>query len=210
MPSARDIFVKCDELERLPSENRQNYLFELEWLARQLPHGCRVLQVGSMDGMRVVRLLEVRPDLVLTGLEIESDLVTLARQTVLEHDMDAEFVHGDATAPPVELGSYDYVICLNNTLGYIPEAELAVKQMKKLAGIVVLSVYGEKFDDELAQRYFAAIGLAVREIVDDMIMLRDFSSVQRFPHSAVVGWGGDVIETPIGYLTILKGENPST
>lgn len=210
MPSARDIFVKCDELDRLPAGNRDNYLFELEWLASELPQGCHMLQVGSMDGMRIVRLLEVRPDVIPTGLEIEGDLVRLARHTVSQHGMSASFVHGDITAPPVGLDCYDYTICLNNTLGYIPNVNAAIDQMKKTAPTVVISVYGEKFDDALAERYFDAIGLAVREIVDDTIVLKDFSSVRRFPRSVVSTWGGRVIETPIGYLTTLQGEENAT
>jgi len=207
--SAKDVFIKCDELDRLPPENRDNYLFELEWLAEELPRGCNVLQVGSMDGMRALRLLEARPDLRITGLEIESDLVKLAAENTARYGDHASFVHGDITQPPDGLDAYTYVICLNNTLGFIPDVERAIEQMKRLGHTVVISVYGERFDEPLARRYFAAIGLTIREFADDMITLQDFSSVRRFPRSAVLAWRGDsLVETPIGYLTTLSGLIP--
>lgn len=207
MASAKEIFVKCDELERLPSANRQNYLFELEWLARELPHACRVLQVGSMDGMRVIRLLEVRPDLELTGLEIEPDLVALAKDNLANVKKDAEFVQGDITTPPPALECFTYTICLNNTLGYIPDTDVAIEQMKRHGEVVVVSVYGEQFNEKLAREYFDAIGLEVREIKNNMIVLQDFSTVRRFPRSVVEAWGGHhIVDTPIGYLTVLSGD----
>jgi hypothetical protein len=206
MPSARDVFVKCDELELLPDENRRNYLFELEWLTQELPTAATVLQVGSMDGMRALRMLEARPDLLITGLEIESELVSLATDTLNKRSLPARFIHGDITAPPTDLTPTRYVICLNNTLGYIPEGSVAIEQMKRYGENVVVSVYGERFDDSLARRYFESIGLAVRELKDDAIIFRDFSSVKRFTRASVAAWGGHtILDTPIGYLTVLSG-----
>lgn len=186
MASAKDIFVKCDELDGLPEPNRRNYLFELELLADRLPAAAKVLQVGSMDGMRAVRLLRRRPDLRFTGLEIEPELVELARTNLQAAGMEAEFVSGDITRPP-ELPGYDWVLCLNNTLGYIPDERRALENMRRLGARVVVSVYGQRFDDALARRYFGAIGLA------------DYGGVRRYKPSAVRGWGGGVTETPIGY-----------
>ena len=206
MARAKDIFVRCDELENLPSENRANYLFELEWLASELPRDCTVLQVGSMDGMRARRLLEVRPDLHITGLEIEDELVELSSKNVADHADHTSFVHGDITKPPAMLATYTYVICLNNTLGYIPDVNGAINQMTRLGKAVVISVYGEKFDDSLARRYFDSIGLTVREVSGDVVRLEDFSAVRRFPRASVEAWHGTaVVETPIGYLTTLPG-----
>lgn len=205
MPSPKEVFVNCDELEQLPAENRENYLFELEWLARELPHDASVLQVGSMDGMRALRLLEARPDLSVTGLEIEPELVKVARRTLSAEAKDAAFVEGDITDPPAELSSFAYALCLNNTLGYIPDVEAAVRQMRRLGDTAVVSVYGERFDAELSARYFEAIGLAVREVDGDTFVLEDFSSVRRFPRDTVASWGGDtLVETPIGYLTVMR------
>src|SRR5258708_20679953 len=82
MPSPIENLIHCDELDRLPEAHRANYLAELEILSRELPVGTAALQVGSMDGERIIRLLRLRPDLRLTGLEIDSELADLARTNI--------------------------------------------------------------------------------------------------------------------------------
>jgi len=189
MPSAKDIFVKCDELESLPEPNRRNYLFELERLGQILPKDSRVLQVGSMDGLRVIKLLQVRPDLTLTGLDIEPELVDLARRNVADANLAATFVLGDITAPPA-MPQFDWVICLNHTLGYIPDQDKAVHEMRRLGRHVAISVFGEKFNKQLARDYFSAIGLD------------DYGSVKRYTRRDIGAWGGQITETPIGYFVV--------
>lgn len=203
MSSAKDVFIRCDELDALPDENRRNYLFELEWLAENLPRGANVLQVGSMDGMRALRMLEVRHDLRITGLEIEADLVSLATQTLRKRGLNAQFIHGDITAPPPSVEIYSHVLCLNNTLGYIANYEKAIEEMRKRGETTVVSVYGEQFDNDLAKRYFGAIGLSVRRLSGDTIYFDDFSPVRRFARETVSAWGGVVTKSPIGYLSVL-------
>src|SRR3989338_1132421 len=128
MPSPKDVYVKCDVLENIPKQNRDNWLKEIDLLRRELTPSARVLQVGSMDGTRAIRLLEARPDLKIVGLEIEAPLVELAQQKVADAGLSADFVHGDITDPPT-LDRFDYVICLNNTLGYVPEQAKAIAGM---------------------------------------------------------------------------------
>ncbi len=77
MAAPEDSYVRCDDLESIPIPNRRNYEIEHDLLINQLPKSARVLQIGSMDGMRIIRLLKARPDLHITGLEIEEALVEL-------------------------------------------------------------------------------------------------------------------------------------
>lgn len=93
------VFARCDDLDAIPRVNRENYLLELDLLAAQLPVGARVLQVGSMDGRRLLRLEGRRPDLRLTGLEIEPAFVELAQRSA-DPGTAATFVRGDITNPP--------------------------------------------------------------------------------------------------------------
>ena len=67
MPSPKDIYVNCDVLEDIPKPNRDNWLKEIDLLRLDLAQNTSVLQVGSMDGTRAMRLLETRPDLKITG-----------------------------------------------------------------------------------------------------------------------------------------------
>jgi len=99
-------------LENIPKQNRDNWIHEIKLLNQKLPKNAKVLQIGSMDGTRIINILKARPDLQLTGLEIDSELVEIANKKVPE----VNFIHGDITNPP-SLEKFDYVICLNNTLG---------------------------------------------------------------------------------------------
>lgn len=205
MPRPSDVYVRCDELERLPARCRENWLYEIELLRQELPKGARIVQVGSMDGTRAIRLLEARPDLSVTGLEIDEALVALAQEKAAAAGIRAQFVHGDITSPPAL--RFDYCVCLNNTLGYISDQEKAVAGMKTLGERVIISVYGEKFND-LARAYFTAVGLELARIEPGRFVMKDFTSVRRYRRGDVASWG-TVIETPIGYYCVLGKEKRS-
>lgn len=203
MPEPKDVYIKCDVLEDLPKPNRDNWLFEISLLSKKLPRNANVLQVGSMDGTRIIKLLEARPDLKLTGIEIEAPLVEFAKKNAAESGLNANFIHGDITNPPT-LSQFDFVICLNNTLGYIPEEQKAINKMKPLGKNIIISVYGEKFNDKLARSYFKAINLEIDHIENDNFIMKDFTVVKRYSKKEVKSWRGKIIETPIGYFCILK------
>ncbi len=203
MAAAKDIYVHCDELNVIPPLNRENWLYELEFLKKVLKPDSTILQIGSMDGTRIIALARKRPDVHLTGLEMEKAFIPLAQKRGKAANVNATFILGDITSPP-PLKTYDYVICLNNTLGYIEEEEKAVENMKKRGEIVILSVYGEKFTDALAEEYFKSLHLTIREIKHNLFILEDFTPVKRYTNAEVKSWGGKVQETPLGYICILS------
>jgi len=203
MPVAEDVYSKCDNLDNIPSLMRDNYLRETELLVGLLPQNSSILQVGSMDGERIIRLLKLRPDLKVTGLEIEEFFVKVANQKMAKTDFKAEFILGDITNPP-SLPTFDYVICLNNTLGYIPDEQKALVGMKSLGSKkIIVSVYGESFTDELAKQYFISIGLEIDHIQDDVFVMKDFSSIKRYRAEDVEKWGRNVAETAVGYFCVI-------
>jgi len=201
MPTPEE-YIHCDELGNLPGLNRENYYYEHNLLVQGLPQDAQLLQVGSMDGMRAVRLLAERPDLHFTGLELEEALVELARTNVLEAGATATFVQGDITVPP-SLPRFDYVACLNNTLGYIQNQAAAIKAMKNLGKTVVISVYGENFTDQLAHEYFAKMDTVVERIEGDTFVMVGGWRVRRYTRADVESWRGAVTESPLGYMCVL-------
>lgn len=66
--------VNCDVLANIPKPNKDNWLKEIDLLRQEFSENAFVLQVGSIDGTRAIRLLEARPDLKITGLEVEAPL----------------------------------------------------------------------------------------------------------------------------------------
>jgi SAM-dependent methyltransferase len=195
MSTPDEVFTNCDVLEQLPLLNRENYEFETDYLVRTLPQSATVLQVGSMDGTRASRILEQRPDLQYTGLDISDALVSLARVTA----PNATFVLGDITDPP-EIGPFDYVICLNHTLGYIEEVDVAIAKIKELGTHVVVSVYGEAFDEDTAVDYFETLGLEIGGVGATEFDMANGWVIHRFTESNVKQWDGTVVKTPLGYL----------
>lgn len=205
MKDPKDIYLKCDVLENLPAKNRENWLFEMELLKKELPKDAKILQVGSMDATRAIRLLKIRPDLKVTGIEIESPLVELAKKNIKEADLKADFIHGDITNPP-DLPKFDYVICLNNTLGYIPEEKKAIEAMKRLGKKIIISAYSERFNDSLAKEYFSTINLEIDHIENNTFIMKDFTKVKRYTRQEVDSWKADITETPIGYFCTIDSE----
>lgn len=203
MPSANEVYIKCDELDNIPKPNKDNWLCEIELLTKELGLNARVLQVGCMDATRIIALLKARPDLKITGLDIEEDMIESSRKNLKKVGLKAELIHGDITKP-LSVSGFDYVICLNNTLGYIPEQEKALENMKELGRTVILSVYGEKFTNELAQEYFKSINLEIERIENNLFHAKEFSSIKRYSKEEVENWNGRIIETPIGYFCIIK------
>lgn len=144
-------YLNCDRLDKIPAINKQNWLFEFDLQRKLLPQNATVLQVGSMDATRIIEMLELRPDLRIIGLEIEKDFIALAKENLRRADFQAGMIEADITKfrSPTR---YDYVTCLNNTLGYISGTEAAVAHMKETGNTVFVSVYGETFDSRSTRR----------------------------------------------------------
>ena len=203
MPSPKDIYIHCDELANIPKVNLENWLYELEILVQKLPNAARVLQVGCGDGSRLIALHTERPDLVLTGLDIDEGMLSLAQKKLDQAGKKIPLIREDITKG-MDLVEFDYVICLNNTLGYIPEDEKAIQKMKKIGKKVIISVFGEKFTDERGREYFESIKAEVSKIEGNTFHLRDFCLVKRYTKEKVEKWNGEIIETPLGYFCILQ------
>lgn len=199
MPSADSVYIGCDELDNLPAINRENWLWELEWLAKHLPNNATVLQVGCMDGTRILRLLEKRPDLKITGLDIDEPLLDRAREHFKTAGKSVPLIHANITTAEIQ-DTFDFVLCLNNTLGYIAENERALEQMKRYGKTTIVSVYGEAFDDDAAKEYFDTIGLQFDTVDGNTFRMKDFVQVRRFTKGDVRSWDGKITETPLGYL----------
>ncbi len=203
MPTPKEVYIKCDELDNIPKPNKNNWLYEIKLIKKELSQNAKVLQVGCMDGTRIISILKGRPDLKITGLDLEEDMIKKSKENLEKFGFKAEFIHNDITKP-VPASGFDYVICLNNTLGYIPEQEKAINNMKSLGKTIIFSVYGEKFTNELAKEYFKSINLELTGIENNIFHTKEFVDVKRYTREEVNKWNARIIETPIGYFCIIK------
>lgn len=182
-----DFYLNCDELDLIPAINKANWLFELDYICTRLPQGAKVLQVGCMNGVRIMEILKKRSDLQFTGLDIEKKFLDIAKDNFEKAGFVVDLIEADITKFDSK-EKYDYTICLNNTLGYIPDTDKAIEKMKKSAKVVIVSVYGERFNTKAAQEYFDSIGL------------KNFEDVKCFTKGEVSSWAGKITESPLGYI----------
>ena len=203
MPSSKEVYIQCDELDDIPIPNKDNWLKEIELMAKVIKSKAKVLQVGCMNGIRIMALLAKRPDLNITGLDFDQELIDFAKDNFRKFEIKAKLIFADITKPP-KMEKFDYVTCLNNTLGYIPKEKEAIENMKELGNTIILSVYGEKFTDDLAKEYFKAIKLELLSIDNNIFHTKEFTDVRRYTRNEVETWGGQIMETPIGYFCVIN------
>lgn len=80
-----------------------------------------VCDIGCNDGATLERLAAARPDLELSGVDIEARAVEIARQRLPSADLTV----GSATALPHPADHFDVVFCLD-MLEHVPEDERAL------------------------------------------------------------------------------------
>lgn len=206
-------FLLADAHPNSPLLSVANYAYEERAIPLQLQGVQRGLQVGCMNGTRIVRFSQAASHANIDGLEISEASVDIARQNVSETGLNSTIFLGDITAPPKELQSqsYDLVYCLNNTLGYIPELHKALTNMRALStGKVVLSLFSdERFTNDVALDYFASMEIKRDEIEveGNTFYLPGTESsryaVRRFSRNDVLAWDSEIKETPLGFYAIL-------
>lgn len=204
MPKPKEVYVKCDELDNIPKPNKDNWLYEVKLLSEILPKNAKVLQVGCMDGTKAIAILKERPDLIFTGIDIEQDMVNLYKKNLSKEGFNVDVILGDIV-DDLSISGFDYVICLNNTLGYISEEKKAIENMKKIGKHVIISVYGEKFDDKLGGEYFKSINLEIESVKDNFFHSKEFVNIKRYTLDEVKKWNGKIIDTVIGYFCVIEG-----
>ena len=84
-----------------------------ERLIKALPHGARILDVGSGGGQHAVQIAQTRPDLQVVGVDVSSTMVrrsqALARRANVAER--AQFALGDARALRFDAEAFDAVYC---------------------------------------------------------------------------------------------------
>jgi ubiquinone/menaquinone biosynthesis C-methylase UbiE len=82
-----------------------------KWMA-ELTHGAKVLDVGCGGGQNLVALAQRRPDLELTGLDLNSGQVARASRRAAKQGVAMRCVEGSALDLPFDDGEFDAVVSI--------------------------------------------------------------------------------------------------
>jgi len=119
--------------EAAPRYDRQIAFLERHWFtgARQWvcsrAHG-RVLEIAIGTGRN---LPFYRPDVTITGLELSTEMLAIARKRAADLGLAADLREGDAQSLPFEDGSFDTVLCALS-LCTIPDPARAIGEMHRV------------------------------------------------------------------------------
>jgi len=119
--------------EAAPRYDRQIAFLERHWFTGAREWVCsrargRVLEIAIGTGRN---LPFYRPDVTITGLELSTEMLAIARKRAAELGRPADLREGDAHRLPFADGSFDTVLCALS-LCAIPDPARAIGEMKRV------------------------------------------------------------------------------
>ena len=119
--------------EAAPRYDRQIAFLERHWFTGGREWVCsrahgRVLEIAVGTGRN---LPFYRPDVTITGIELSTEMLALARKRAAELGLTADLREGDAQALPFADGSFDTVLCALS-LCTIPDPARAIGEMDRV------------------------------------------------------------------------------
>jgi SAM-dependent methyltransferase len=127
----RDFSDVPAELARLDAQAAAIWTKEAETLRRQgLAPTARVLEIGCGPGFATERLLELVPDGWLTAIDVDSEMVSLARNRLRDRER-VEVVEASVTALPFADDSFDAVTA-RLVLEHIPDPAPALREARRV------------------------------------------------------------------------------
>lgn len=161
----------------------------------ELGPGQRVLDVACGTGI-VARLAapRVAPSGVVTGVDLNSGMLSVARACAAEAGLQIDWKRGDAAALPLGDAAFDAVFCQQG-LQFFPDKPRALREMHRVTrpgGMVAVSVFAppSRFSralaealtlhvgEEVAQRSLAPFALADAEELRTLVNTVPFATVE--------------------------------
>jgi len=137
---------------------------ETTYLENNIRPGSKILDFGCGFG-RHMKLL-ARSAKKVVGIDINIDMIKKAKAN-LHKFKNVELFVQDAKKLGFPSNSFDYVICMTNTFGNIPEIQLrAVREMKRVCkknGRILISVYSSNAL-EIRKKDYKKVGLHITYI----------------------------------------------
>jgi release factor glutamine methyltransferase len=161
-------------------------------VALGLPHGARVVDVGTGSGAVALALRQERPDLDVIATDVSHDALAVAQENANRLGLDVAFAQGDLLEPvdgPLDavLSNPPYVReTERQTLE--PEVTTHEPQGALFAGADGLDVLRRLVPQAAARARFAAFELGAGQAGTVAEMLRDAGMTRTTVHRDLAGW----------------------
>ncbi|MDQ8702400.1 class I SAM-dependent methyltransferase [Streptomyces sp. LHD-70] len=130
--------------------HKEGQLAAGEWLAKTLPPGSRVLDVGCGTGVPTARQL-VDAGHTVVGVDLSATMLDLARRNVPEGEFHQRDIAGLRAEGPGGLGTFDGITCFFTLLmlprAEIPHALVRLRSLLRPGGLLSLSMVEADLDD---------------------------------------------------------------
>lgn len=124
-------------------------------LLEELEKDSSVLDVGCANGKHVFFLAKC--GFRATGLDLSEEMIKIAVDRSKKEKLKVNFVVGDATKLNFPDQSFDYVICMGNALGSIPDTKQRLKALNEMFRVarrkIVLELVKSDTTEETKSRY---------------------------------------------------------
>ena len=127
---------------------------EVKFVKEHLVKGKTILEIGCGYG----RLLEILSGSAkkVVGIDFSQRMISLAKERLKNHS-NVEVDIMEANALKFEDNFFDYVVCLDNSFGNMPNIEEEViREMKRVCkkdGEIIISVFSENAKDSQIENY---------------------------------------------------------
>jgi ubiquinone/menaquinone biosynthesis C-methylase UbiE len=138
-PLSRELIERNERIRRSWDEQAPHYDKSMSFVERRLFGSEHRPWVGSRATGRTLEvaigtglnLEHFSGDVILTGLDLSQEMLTIARAKTMALLLDVELRQGDAHRLPFDDASFDSVVC-TYSLCNIPDPRLAVAEMRRV------------------------------------------------------------------------------
>lgn len=114
-----------------------------------IPPGQRILEIGCGRGVALRRFAELCRPARLVGIDVDPDVIAIARRRARECGVDTELYACDVRDLPFERGEFDVVIDFG-TCYHIDEPEFAIREINRVLDAGGIFVHETLFAQLLA------------------------------------------------------------
>jgi ubiquinone/menaquinone biosynthesis C-methylase UbiE len=167
---------------RITFKDIQRHKLMASQLVKSIPAGGRVLEIAPGPGYFCIELARLG-DFQITGLDISKSFVDIAGKNALDAGLKIDFRLGNASAMPLESGSFDFTFCQAAFKNFSEPVKAIAEMYRVLApkGVAVISdmrrdTTAEEIEEELRGMHLGRVDeIFVRWTFKNMLIKSAYS-----------------------------------